>query len=73
VHFKVFHERLEAYIILVGLVSPSFITDNTSTAIWKLDLRFIKVDNRPEDRIISIINLRTGSKYHIIFITERRG
>jgi hypothetical protein len=71
--FNVFQDRLAAYMILVGRVSPLFITDKTSTAIWKLDLRFIKVDICPENCIISIINYRTGRKYHILFIKEKKG
>ena len=36
---SVFHERFDAYMMRVGLDSPSLMTFNTSTAIWKLDLR----------------------------------
>ena len=63
--FKVFHDRLEAYMILVGLDSPWCMTERTSTAIWKLDLRGLKADASQPKTIISIIGLRKGRLIHI--------
>ncbi len=37
-----FHDKLQAYMIFVGLCSPSAIAVKTSTDIWNLDLLELK-------------------------------
>jgi hypothetical protein len=51
--------------ILVGRDSPPCITERTSIAIWKLDLRGLKADASHLETIISIIGLRKRRLIHI--------